>query len=265
MGAEQIILHNTVSAEEATPRRPAPQPIASPFDEEKLPDRGPPHPSHWRDQFPPTDYTRWPLKETGDEAWSYWLLAIVGVTFAGALYGLPFLIIGSIAGFIIAGFYSILLAAPFAIAVRTLCGRWRHPLAAPCFGGTVGFVSTAAVWEEIWRWREEGFVMFLLGPMTTTLIGQAGGYLMTRRDQATILAQRPPRGERWRFSIRTVMVATAWLAMTLTLLKGLGMLEQQYLAVITLWLPWQVMLLWGWSRLGRRAAAKAECEEGRFT
>jgi hypothetical protein len=264
MAAEQTISQNKISANNEPSRPQRSHPIASPFEDEIVPEQRPPRPSHWRDQFPPTDYSRWPLKETGDEAWSYWLLAIAGVTFAGAVYGLPFLILGAIFGFIIAGFFSIVLAAPFAIAVRTLCGRWRHPLAAPCFGGLVGFVSTSAVWEEVWRW-DDGFVFFLLGPMTTTLIGQAGGYLMTRRDQAAMLAQRPSRRGGWRFSIRTALIATAWTAMTLTLLEVLGMTNGRVLAVIALWLPWQVVLLWGWWRLGLRATAKTAREEGSFT
>lgn len=236
----------------------------SPFDDEPAPEQESELSLGWRDKFPPADYRQWQKRESGDEAWSYWLLTIVGVTFAGTIYGLPFFIIGAVFGFMIAGCFSAVLAAPFAIAVKSLCGTWRHPIAAPCFGGLIGFVSTSAIWEEVLRFRSGGFGLLLLGPMTTTLLGQAGGYLITRRDHVEMVVRKSLQGEPWRFSIRTVMIATAWLAAVLGLLQCMGMLEEYVLAMIALWLPWQGVLLWGWSRLGRRAAAKA-VREGRFT
>lgn len=201
-----------------------------------------------------------------EETISYWLLTIAGVTLAGTAYGLPFFVVGAIYGFCIAGVVSVVLAAPFAIAVRTVVGAWRHPLAAPCFGGIVGFLSTAPAWNALWRDRAGGGILvFILGPMTTTALGQIGAYLMTRRDAAAMIAGRAER-PRWQISIRAMLATTAWLAATLAILQACGLLGPAELVGIGVWLPWQLCLLCLFWALTKRAVRLEQLDaEGRFT
>lgn len=221
---------------------------------------------HWRSDPRYRELSDRLDEETGSAAVSYWLLAIAGVTLAGTAYGLPFFIVGAIYGFCIAGVVSVVLAAPFAIAVRTIVGTWRHPLAAPCFGGIVGFLSTAPVWNALWRDPEGGGIfVFILGPMTTTALGQIGAYLMTRRDAAAMIAGRAAR-PRWQISIRAMLATTAWLAATLAVLQACGLLGPAELVGIGVWLPWQLCLLCLFSALTKRAARLEQLDaEGCFT
>lgn len=204
--------------------------------------------------------------ETGEVAISYWLATIAGVTLAGTVYGLPFFFVGAIFGFCIAGMVSVVLAAPFAIAVRTIVGTWRHPLAAPCFGGIVGFLSTAPAWDALWRERADGgIIVFILGPMITTALGQAGGYLQTKRYMAAAIADSPEQAG-WRISIRAMLATTAWIAASLAALKPVGLLEPASLIAIGVWLPWQLCLLCLFWALARRTGRREKLLGGpRFT
>lgn len=204
--------------------------------------------------------------ETGEVAISYWLATIAGVTLAGTVYGLPFFFVGAIFGFCIAGIVSVALAAPFAIAVRTIVGTWRHPLAAPCFGGIVGFLSMAPAWDALWRVPGDGgIIAFILGPMITTALGQVGGYLQTKRYMAAAIADRPEQAS-WRISIRAMLATTAWIAASLAALQAAGLLEPAELIAIGVWLPWQLCLLCLFWALAGRAGRREKLLGGpRFT
>jgi len=193
--------------------------------------------------------------ESGSDALLFWVKILLGVTAAGTVYGFPFFVIGAFVGFVLAGAASCLLVLPFALSVRTLAGSWQHPLAGPAFGGIVGFVCTSAVWKEIGEQGE--VILFVLGPMMTTLLGQAGGFLANRSYAMQLGARRWRRaratGGRARFSILAAMIATAWVAVAMNLLKAYGLFEPAHGAVIAAWLPWQCLLLWLWSQAGRKS------------
>lgn len=221
---------------------------------------------HWRRDPRYRELLERSGEETGSIAISYWLATIAGVTLAGTVYGLPFFFVGAIFGFCIAGIVSVVLAAPFAIAVRTIVGAWRHPLAAPCFGGIVGFLSTAPAWEALWRAPAEGGVIaFILGPMITTALGQFGGYLQTKRYMAAAIANRPQQLG-WRISIRAMLATTAWIAASLAALQAGGLLEPADLVAIGVWLPWQLCLLCLiWALAGRAGRREKLLDGPRFT
>ncbi|MBA4107689.1 MAG: hypothetical protein C0485_18300 [Pirellula sp.] len=188
---------------------------------------------------------------------SYWAATIAGVSIAGAVFGTPFLLIGALFGFLIAGFFSIALVVPFALAVRGLCGSWRHPLAAPCFGGLIGFVSCAG-WRPLSIERPEEFFYFLAGPILASFVGQAGGYVGARNIAIEMTLQQPsePQSTPWRFTIRSALIVMVSVALLLTLLRAWRPLELPDLYIIAMWLPCQVGMLCLFARLGRRAAAK---------
>jgi len=195
--------------------------------------------------------------ETTEEAWTYWIRTVAGVAFAGGAYGMPVFLLGGVIGFLIAGFFSIALVIPFAMAVRAVCGTWRHPLAAPCFGGLIGFISIAG-WEPFEIRRPSHYVGFAIGPMLATLVGQAGGYIATRDSmiEMRLQQQRKAVAGRWQFSIGALLIGTASLALLFTLLRWWRPLELREVYTVALWLPWQVALLSLFARMGRRAAAR---------
>ncbi|WP_428308635.1 hypothetical protein [Lacipirellula sp.] len=185
---------------------------------------------------------------------NYWVNTILGVSAAGAVYGLPFFLVGAIFGFVIAGLYSVALVIPFALAVRAVCGTWRHPLAAPCFGGLVGFVSFAAG-ERITIDHPADWLGFILGPLFTSFVGQAGAYIATRGELIEMILDRRRRpAASWRFSIRSLLIGTASLAITLTLLQWRRPLDLSDLTFVAIWLPYQAGTLCLFARWGERAA-----------
>jgi hypothetical protein len=197
-----------------------------------------------------------PAEACSDVA-TYWAATIAGVSIAGAVYGVPFLLIGALFGFFIAGFFSIALVVPFALAVRGFCGAWRHPLAAPCFGGLIGFVSLAG-WRPLAIERPEEFLFFLTGPILASFFGQTGGYVGARDIAIEMILQRPSESQPapLRFTIRSALIVMVSVALVLTLLRAWRPLELPDLYVIAMWLPCQVGMLCLFARLGRRAAAR---------
>jgi hypothetical protein len=193
--------------------------------------------------------------ETEGDAWAFWFRAMGGVTLAAALYGLPMFIIGALFGAAIAGSACLALAVPCAALVRLSTGKWRHRLAGQAFGGLVGFVSTVPVWPALARgWGEGGAIIFTLGPLLATALGQVGGFLANRDycAEAGVLAwERRRRGRGGRFSIRTMLIVTAWLAGALTVLELAGQLQPPQMIAIAAWAPWQFGLLWMWARMGK--------------
>jgi hypothetical protein len=198
-----------------------------------------------------------PPTETVLDVATYWAAAISGVSIAGAIYGLPFVLIGGLFGFLIAGFFSVMLVVPFALGVRGLCGTWRHPMAGPCFGGLIGFVSCAG-WRPLSIERPEEFAYFLLGPILASFLGHTGGYVATREIAIELLLRRPHGAESapWRFTIRSALLVMVSVAGALTLLRWWRPLELPDLFIISMWLPCQIGMLCIFARLARRAAAK---------
>lgn len=196
-------------------------------------------------------------QETGLDVVIYWAATIAGVSIAGAVYGVPFLLIGALFGFFIAGFFSIALVVPFALAVRGFCGAWRHPLAAPCFGGLIGFVSLAG-WRPLAIERPEEFLFFLTGPILASFVGQTGGYIGARDIAIEMILQRPsePQSAPWRFAIRSALIVMVSVALVLTLLRAWRPLELPDLYIIAMWLPCQVGMLCVFARLTHRAAVR---------
>lgn len=186
----------------------------------------------------------------------YWVAAVLGVSAAGAAYGLPIFFIGAIFGLLSAGFFSVALVVPFAMAVRAVCGTWRHPLAAPCFGGVIGFVSFAA-WGPIPIERPGDWLYFALGPLLASFVGQTGGYIATRNQQIEMILDRNRRpAAPWQFSIWSVLIATTSMAITLTLLHWWRPLELRDLTNVAIWLPCQAGTLCLFARWGEQAAER---------
>jgi hypothetical protein len=188
------------------------------------------------------------------DAVQYWGNAIAGVTLAGGCYGLPFFVVGALVLGLATAILCCALVVPFVVAVRTITGRWLQPLAGPAFGGVVGFVATAPAWGALVEDIDSGVAVFVLGPMTTTLLGQTGGYLATRKlAYVMALGARNRLEERWRFTIRALLVTTAWVALAATILRVLGLATRAHGIAIGIWLLWQAGLLWFWSWRIRRA------------
>lgn len=196
-------------------------------------------------------------QDSGPIVARYWAATVFGIAVAGGAYGSPVLIIGSVVGFFLAGFFAVALVVPFALAVRALCGAWRHPLAGPCFGGVIGFVSFAA-WGRFTIERPADWGAFVVGPILASFLGQAGGYLATRSEMIEMILerQRLPSDSRWGFSTRSALIAMVSVAVLLTLLRRWRPLELRDLYLVAMWLPWQIGMLCLFGRWGRRAAAR---------
>ncbi|BBO31756.1 hypothetical protein [Lacipirellula parvula] len=194
--------------------------------------------------------------ESAFDVASYWVTAILGVSVAGAGYGLPIFLVGAVFGFAIAGFFSVALVVPFAMAVRAVCGTWRHPLAAPCFGGLVGFASFVAC-GRVTIVHPADWLGFVLGPLFASFVGQAGAYIATRGELIEMILDRRRRpAAPWRFSIRSALIGTASLAITLTLLQWRRPLDLRDLTFVAIWLPYQAGTLCLFARWGERAAER---------
>jgi hypothetical protein len=190
----------------------------------------------------------------------YWTKAHFCVTLAGGLYGSPFLIIGVYFGLALAWCVGAALVIPFAVGSRMLTGTARHPLAAPAFGGTVGFFATAPIWDSFLASNRQPFswAIFILGPMVTTLLGQLAGYFAARKEFRAFYRTRSDFAGTWRFSVRGMLVLTAWCAVLLSVLQSWGWLTPTNLTVALAWLPWQLLLLRLMRGMGRSRVPRDE-------
>lgn len=183
----------------------------------------------------------------------FWAKAQLCVTIAGGLYGLPFFIIGAYFGVALAWCVGMALIVPFAIGSRMFTGTARHPLAGPAFGGAVGFFATAPIWDSFMPSNRQPFMwtVFLLGPMITTLFGQLAGYFAARKEFRQFYRTQRDFARPWQFSIRGMLILTAWCAVLLAALRSWGWLTPTNLTIVAVWVPWQLLLLRLMRAMGR--------------
>jgi uncharacterized protein (DUF58 family) len=86
--------------------------------------------------------------------------------------------------------------------------------------------------------------------MSTTLLGEIAGYLAARPylDELEIAD-----GRKWRFSIRSLLIATCWIAAVLAVLRATGALDPGRVGLFVWWLMWQSALFAAVILLSRRA------------
>lgn len=182
------------------------------------------------------------------------LFGWLGIIAAGAVGGLPFLIVGAVPGAVIAG----MLGAVFALLALTifLVLRGRLPIdslmawAGAATGSLLATLLFGSSTQVLWP----NPLHLLLGAVGGYL-GAVGGWLASNRS---ILHFRMAEGRGVRsarqFGIFDLLLVTAWLAVYFSALRWMGLDSERllYLATVgSVWLPCTAGLAWFVARRGR--------------
>ncbi|MCO6042501.1 hypothetical protein NG895_01140 [Aeoliella sp. ICT_H6.2] len=188
-------------------------------------------------------------------------LALTGITTAGAIHGgvvvgilfcfrllvsgmptqdLSELFCGFVAGICLLGMIAMLylavLVLPLAIMslglclviVRTLGVKVRWSVLGGFGGGLTGYIGTCWLLARASSPSWESALTIVLGPLLATLLGQAGGAWPALapwvKEEGADPYHQDETQSVLRFDIRQLLIATAWAASILAVLKGLGAL-----------------------------------------
>ncbi|MAT68141.1 MAG: hypothetical protein CMJ58_01310 [Planctomycetaceae bacterium] len=188
---------------------------------------------------------------------AFWFAAWLGTAMAGAVYGLPFFVIGAAFGWLIAAAVAGVIVLPVALCVRSLTGAWVHRLAAPALGGLAGLLSALPLF--VLPPHRPNALGFLLAPVLTIVCGQVGAHLMTRRLLRLAVAHHgsPVAQAPWQFSLRWLMVLTAWVAVAMLALRAVDLLEERNIETTGLSLAALAATLVAWEGVTRKYATPA--------
>jgi hypothetical protein len=202
---------------------------------------------------------------------------VVGIAIIVPMYSM----FGGMAGVLWSGFVSMLTLPVVYVFAWSLNLQTSIVRIGAFAGGLVGFIcvlplTLSVPWfgsdDDIWA----VFVMALLGPMLTTVLGQLGGawggrrsreYQDLRADAAARVGLTPPQapdlnpdfcsaktGPRFQFGIRQLLWVSVWLSMLLALVRICEIPHEVFLPLVLAWALYQAATLWAGERLLPRLA-----------
>ncbi|QDU58298.1 hypothetical protein [Aeoliella mucimassa] len=129
---------------------------------------------------------------------------------------------------------------------RTTSPKRRWPVVATVAGGLTGFLCTVGFLVPVNEFEFAWWCVLAIGPVCATLCGQLGAAWNTIPPANPAWSNPAPsanRGPRVRFEIRHLLIATAWVAGILGLLKLVTPAPGVVASYLTAWLFFQAITL----------------------
>ena len=142
------------------------------------------------------------------------------------------------------------------VVAHTLSRRPSWPVIAGTGAGLLGFLVTSLYHAfMIWSYRGPTAYSLFIGPALATIVLQLGATWTTVPNEYSEYGERLPMSHEppWlRFDIRQILIATAWIAGILSLLKVTHILGPWSASIVATWFVYQAATLWGVLRVVKR-------------